>query len=75
MPTVTICSSEFVALGRAEAEALGMPALPLAVFKHPLGGLAAEEVRLRAASVLQTIEQLCTTPQQRLASVQAGPAV
>ena len=69
MPTVTICSSEFVALGRAEAEALGMPALPLAVFQHPLGGLAADEVRLRAASVLQTIEQLCVTPQQRLASV------
>ena len=69
MPTVTICSSEFVALGRAEAEALGMPALPLAVIKHPLGGLAAEEVRQRAASVLQAVEQLCTTPQQQLASV------
>ena len=69
MPTVTICSSEFVALGRAEAEALGMPALPLAVIKHPLGGLAAEEVRQRAASVLQAVEQLCLTPQQQLANV------
>ena len=69
MPTVTICSSEFVALGRAEAEALGMPALPLAVIQHPLGGLATEDVRQRAASVLATIEQLCLTPQQQLASV------
>lgn len=69
MPTVTICSSEFVALGRAEAEALGMPALPLAVIKHPLGGLAAEEVQQRAASVLQAVEQLCLTPQQQLANV------
>ena len=69
MPTVTICSSEFVALGRAEAEALGMPALPLAIIKHPLGGLAAEEVRQRADSVLNTIEQLCTHPQQQLAGV------
>ncbi len=69
MPTVTICSSEFVALGRAEAEALGMPALPLAVIQHPLGGLAAEEVQQRAASVLNTVEQLCTTSEQQLASV------
>ena len=69
MPTVTICSSEFVALGRAEAEALGMPALPLAIIKHPLGGLAADEVQQRAASVLNTVEQLCTTPEQQLASV------
>lgn len=69
MPTVTICSSEFVALGRAEAEALGMPALPLAIIKHPLGGLAAEEVQQRAASVLNTVEQLCTASEQQLASV------
>ena len=69
MPTVTICSSEFVALGRAEAEALGMPDLPLAIIKHPLGGLGAEEVRQRADSVLNAIEQLCTNPQRRLASV------
>ena len=67
MPTVTICSSEFVALGRAEAEALGMPALPLAIIKHPLGGLAADEVRQRAASVLHTVEQLCTTSEQQVA--------
>ena len=69
MPTVTICSSEFVALGRAEAEALGMPALPLAIIKHPLGGLAADEVQQRATSVLNTVEQLCTTSEQQSASV------
>ena len=69
MPTVTICSSEFVALGRAEAEALGMPDLPLAIIQHPLGGLAPEEVRQRAASVLNAVAQLCTAPQQQLASV------
>lgn len=68
MSTVTICSSEFVALGRAEAEALGIPALPLAVIRHPLGGLAADEVRQRAASVWNTVAQLCTIPQQQLAS-------
>ena len=69
MPTVTICSSEFVALGRAEAEALGMPALPLAIIKHPLGGLSADQVQQRAASVLNTVEQLCTTSELQLASV------
>ena len=45
-----------------------MPALPLAVIKHPLGGLAAEEVQQRAANVLQAVEQLCTAPRQQLAS-------
>ena len=46
-----------------------MPALPLAIIKHPLGGLAADEVQQRAASVLNTVEQLCTTSEQQLASV------
>lgn len=69
MPTVTICSSEFVALGRAEAEALGIPDLPLAVIQHPLGGLAAEQVNQRAASVQAAVEKLCTTPSRQLTSV------
>lgn len=69
MPTVTICSTEFAALGRAEAEALGMPDLPLAVIQHPLGGLAAEAVRQRAAAVLNAVEQLCTVPHEQLTSV------
>ena len=69
MPTVTICSSEFVALGRAEAEALGIPDLPLAVIQHPLGGLAAEQVSQRAASVQKAVEELCTTSSRQLTSV------
>ena len=69
MPTVTICSSEFVALGRAEAEALGIPDLPLAVIQHPLGGLAAEQVSQRAASVQDAVEKLCTTSSRQLTSV------
>ncbi len=69
MPTVTICSSEFVALGRAEAEALGIPDLPLAVIQHPLGGLAVEEVSQRATSVQNAVEELCTTPSRQLTSV------
>ncbi len=46
-----------------------MPALPLAIIKHPLGGLAGEEVQQRAAGVLNTVEQLCTTSEQQLANV------
>ena len=69
MPTVTICSSEFVALGRAEAEALGIPDLPLAVIQHPLGGLAVEEVSQRATSVQNAVEELCTTSSRQLTSV------
>ena len=69
MPTVTICSSEFVALGRAEAEALGIPDLPLAVIQHPLGGLAVEEVSQRATSVQNAVEELCTTASRQLTRV------
>lgn len=69
MPTVTICSAEFVALGRAEAEALGIPDLPIAVIQHPLGGLAAEQVSQRAGSVQNAVEELCTSPSRQLTSV------
>jgi hypothetical protein len=41
VPTATICTDEFVSLGRTEARALGMPGLPLVVIPHPLGGPAA----------------------------------
>ena len=45
-------------LGRAEAQALGIPALPLAIFQHPLGGLKPEMVEKRAQSVVATIQHV-----------------
>ena len=55
-----------MALGTAEAMAFGLPALPIAVIQHPLGGLKAEDVQKRAASVVDTIQNLLTTSRQQL---------
>ena len=53
-------------LGRAEAGALGIPALPFAIFQHPLGGLKPEIVEKRAQSVVDTIQQMLVTPREQL---------
>ena len=68
---MTICSTEFEALGRAESNALGLPALPLAIIQHPLGGLKPDVVEKRAQSVVDVIQQMLVTPrEQLLAAVQ-----
>lgn len=63
---MTICSTEFEALGRAEAQALGLPALPLAIIQHPLGGMKPDVVEKRAHSVVDSIHQLLVTPRSQL---------
>ncbi|MCZ6645245.1 MAG: hypothetical protein O7B79_03305 [SAR324 cluster bacterium] len=57
IPTVTICSDAFINLGREESRNLGMPDLPLAIIKHPLGGEPEEVVRQRAADALEQVVQ------------------
>ena len=47
--TAVICSTPFEKLGRAQAKVLGVPDLPLVMIQHPLGGLAMDDVRARAA--------------------------
>jgi hypothetical protein len=37
---VTICTEAFLRLALDEARSLGMPDLPLAIIKHPIGGEA-----------------------------------
>ncbi len=66
MPTATVCSTEFVALGRTEAEALGLATLPIAVIQHPLGGLKRDQVQARAHSAVETVQQLLPPPRQQL---------
>ena len=53
--TVTICSSQFEALGRNEAIAAGMPDLALGVVPHPIGGLEPDEVRTRAEAAFEQV--------------------
>ena len=47
-----VCSDSFMKLGSAQAKVFGVPDLPLLKITHPLGGLAIEQVRERAAVAL-----------------------
>jgi hypothetical protein len=47
-----VCSDSFMKLGSAQAKVFGVPDLPLLRIAHPLGGLAMEQVRERAAIAL-----------------------
>lgn len=66
MATVTICSTEFETLGRAEAQALGIEVLPLALIQHPLGGLKPEVVEKRAHSVVDAIQEMLVTSREAI---------
>ncbi len=55
---MTVCSTAFQTLGRAQARALGNAALPIAVIPHPFGGRAREEVRAIAEQCADDIARL-----------------
>jgi hypothetical protein len=50
--TAVVCSTPFERLGHAQARVFGTPDLSLLMIEHPLGGIAAEQVRLRADQAL-----------------------
>lgn len=55
---MTICSTAFTTLGRAQAAALGRPELPIAVIEHPFGLRTRDEVRRMAAKCADDIARL-----------------
>jgi hypothetical protein len=57
---VTVCSTAFVTLGRAQARALGDANLPIAVVPHPFGLRAREEVRDIASACVDKLVELVT---------------
>ena len=57
---LTVCSTAFVTLGRAQARALGDPDLPIAVMPHPFGIRTREEVRAIADKCVDDIALLVT---------------
>jgi hypothetical protein len=57
VPTVTVCTDAFTGLAREESRNLGLPDLPLAIIKHPLGGESEEVVKQRAADALEQVVQ------------------
>ena len=57
---ITICSTAFVTLGRAQARALGDSNLPIAVIPHPFGLRTRDEVREIAAKCVDDLADLAT---------------
>ena len=55
---ITICSTPFAGLGRAQATSLGQPELPLLVMPHPFGNRSRAEVDDIAAQCLAQLEQV-----------------
>jgi hypothetical protein len=55
---VTICSTAFAAMGRAQAAKLGFSRLPIVTIAHPFGLRAREEVRQMAEGCVDTIVKL-----------------
>jgi predicted dienelactone hydrolase len=55
---VTVCSTAFQTLGRAQARALGNAALPIAIIPHPFGGRSRDEVRRIAEQCAADIAKL-----------------
>jgi hypothetical protein len=69
---VLLCTDEFSQLGRHEAESLGMPALPIALVPHPLGGQPPAHIREKAEKALEQVVGLLTTSAPQLMQQLSG---
>ena len=52
---MTICTEAFIGLAREESKNLGMPDLPLAIIKHPIGGESLAVIHQRAEDALEQV--------------------
>jgi hypothetical protein len=57
---VTVCSTAFLTLGKAQARALGDAGLPIAVIPHPFGIRSREEVKSIASKCVDDLVALVT---------------
>ena len=57
---MTICSTAFVTLGRAQARALGDANLPIVVIPHPFGLRSREEVHDIASKCVDEVVDVAT---------------
>ena len=58
IPAAPIATHQFVNMGRASAEAQGMPDYPFVVMEHPIGRLEDDELRRKAEAVLPEVVKL-----------------
>lgn len=61
IPTIFICSDQFVSLGDAQRRALGMPDLPFAVVAYPISGTDPASVVEKALGVAPDVATLLTS--------------
>jgi hypothetical protein len=74
---VTICTEAFIGLAREESKNLGMPDLPLAIIKHPIGGESLAVIHQRAEDALPQLIRALTgeaVPRSASAASSAGAA-
>ena len=57
---VTVCSTAFLTLGKAQARALGQANLPIAVIPHPFGLRTRDEVRDIASKCVDELAEIVT---------------
>jgi hypothetical protein len=68
---VTVCSSAFESLGRAQAKALGQPHLPILRIAHPFGNRSRTEVATMARECVDQLATLVAKGNPQKASEQA----
>ena len=57
---MTVCSTAFLTLGKAQARALGDANLPIAVIPHPFGLRSRDEVRDIASKCVDELVEIVT---------------
>ena len=75
IPTATVCTDEFYPLGKAEAEILGMPGLPILQIPHPMAGRKPERVAEVASQAAPEILHILTTNARDLEREYRGKVV
>ena len=71
IPAVVLGTDAFVSLGHTASAALGLPHLPVVTVSHPIGGVAADDVRKRADGIVDAVVTALTRDP---APVNATPA-
>jgi hypothetical protein len=62
VPTIVLATDEFVELAHLESGNRGVPGLPLAVVKHPLGGISEAEALLKVDTALAAVVRELLVP-------------
>jgi len=60
VPAAVVCTEQFVATAKAQAEICGNPAYPFAVIAHPIGSLTRAELDERAAAATPQVIAILT---------------